>query len=321
MLIPSNSNSYRIGKVSKMTGITPDTLRVWERRYSAVEPERTQAGGRLYTTDDIERLKLIKKLIDNGDSISNLATLSQQQLQARASESRASIAMETADQPLRLAVVGASLSTRIKQSANELGGLQVVASYRNIQSLKAENRPLKVDILVIEQSTLHVETATRILHLVEQISAMHAIVIYRFSARDALTRLPQSRCSTVHAPMSLDALKKLCLSLRAQADITRDSIEQARYEEIRGHAPPRRYDDETLARIATFSPAIKCECPHHLAELLSSLAAFETYSSECENRNQQDAELHAYLGRATSHARHKIEDALERVLEIENIKL
>lgn len=303
-----------------MTGITPDTLRIWERRYSAVEPERTQAGGRLYASDDIERLKLIKKLIDNGDSISNLANLSQQQLQARASESRATIALETTDQPLRLAVVGPSLSTRLKQSAHELSGLQVQASYRNIQSLKGENRPLKVDILVIEQSTLHVETATQIMHLIDQLSAMHAIVIYRFSARDALTRLPQSRCTLLHAPLEPGALRNLCLSLRTQAKVTRDSIEQDRYEEMKTHAPPRRYDDETLARIATFSPTIKCECPHHLAELLSSLAAFETYSSECENRNQQDAELHAYLSRATSHARHKIEDALEMVLEIENIK-
>ena len=58
-----NSTGYRIGKVSRLTGISADTLRIWERRYAAVVPVRTEAGGRLYSADDIARLKLIKNLV------------------------------------------------------------------------------------------------------------------------------------------------------------------------------------------------------------------------------------------------------------------
>jgi DNA-binding transcriptional MerR regulator len=286
-----------------------------------VQPQRTPAGGRLYANDDIVRLKLIKRLIDSGDSISNLAALSQQKLQERVSESCGSIELESSDQPLLIGLVGPAISSRMKQSLPASGTLQIKASYRNIQSLKAENRPIKVDILIIEQSTLHVETARQIVDLINQVSAMHAIVIYRFSARDALSHLPKARCSLVRAPIEITALQNLCLSLRAQSEVASGIIGGGRYEEVQNHAPPRRYDDETLARIAAHSPAIKCECPHHLTELLSSLAAFEKYSSECENRNQQDAQLHAYLSKATSHARHMIEDALERVLEIESIEI
>jgi hypothetical protein len=86
-------------------------------------------------------------------------------------------------------------------------------------------------------------------------------------------------------------------------------------------APPRRYDDETLAQLATLSSTVKCECPRHLAELISSLSAFERYSTECESRSPRDAALHAFLHATASQARHLVEDALSHVLEVENIQL
>ena len=35
---------YRVGMVSKMTGLSTHTLRIWEKRYAAVLPKRTDAG-------------------------------------------------------------------------------------------------------------------------------------------------------------------------------------------------------------------------------------------------------------------------------------
>ena len=65
----ASASGYRIGTVSKLTGISPDTLRIWERRYEVVTPQRSAGGGRLYTTEDITRLKLIRRLVDKGDAI------------------------------------------------------------------------------------------------------------------------------------------------------------------------------------------------------------------------------------------------------------
>lgn len=86
-------------------------------------------------------------------------------------------------------------------------------------------------------------------------------------------------------------------------------------------APPCRFTDETLARLATLSSAVKCECPRHLVELISSLTAFEKYSTECVSRSPKDAALHAYLNATASRARHMIENALTQVIEAENIQL
>ena len=58
-----------------------------------------------------------------------------------------------------------------------------------------------------------------------------------------------------------------------------------------------------------------------MASLLASLNGFERYSAECENRNQADAEMHAYLNRMTAHARATVEDALSALVEFESIEL
>jgi methylmalonyl-CoA mutase cobalamin-binding subunit len=73
---------YRIGAVARATGIGTDTLRVWERRYQVVMPTRTPGGGRLYDDDDVARLRLIKRLVDRGHAISQVAVLEQPQLVA-----------------------------------------------------------------------------------------------------------------------------------------------------------------------------------------------------------------------------------------------
>lgn len=58
--------SYRIKTVASLTGITPTTLRAWERRYDVVEPRRTASGYRVYSEDDIATLVRVKSLVDKG---------------------------------------------------------------------------------------------------------------------------------------------------------------------------------------------------------------------------------------------------------------
>ncbi|MBC7692697.1 MAG: MerR family transcriptional regulator [Methylotenera sp.] len=61
--------------VAKLSGVSPHTLRAWERRYLAVEPSRTKTGRRVYSVHDAERLKLLMDLVKNGHSIGNIAKL------------------------------------------------------------------------------------------------------------------------------------------------------------------------------------------------------------------------------------------------------
>lgn len=70
-----NEARYRIGTLARLTGVTTHAIRVWERRYGAMSPVRTPGGARLYTDHDVQRLRLVKKLLGRGYTISAIAKL------------------------------------------------------------------------------------------------------------------------------------------------------------------------------------------------------------------------------------------------------
>ena len=59
----NTEQNYRIGLTTQITGIRPETLRAWERRYEVVKPIRTDAGDRLYSQADIDMLLLINSVM------------------------------------------------------------------------------------------------------------------------------------------------------------------------------------------------------------------------------------------------------------------
>lgn len=63
---PVSDLGFSIRVASKLTAIPPDTLRMWERRYGFPKPARRPGGSRLYSRDDVERLRLIAKGLDEG---------------------------------------------------------------------------------------------------------------------------------------------------------------------------------------------------------------------------------------------------------------
>ena len=84
MVTNDQQSHYKIGAVSRITGIGSETLRAWERRYQAVIPSRTTSGDRNYSRDDVAKLLLLKSMVDVGISIGTIAGLSYEQLKQRA---------------------------------------------------------------------------------------------------------------------------------------------------------------------------------------------------------------------------------------------
>lgn len=71
---------YPIRVVIKLTGLTADTIRVWERRYRAVTPERTDGNTRMYSAGEIRRLIKLREAISRGSSIKKIAGLPESEL-------------------------------------------------------------------------------------------------------------------------------------------------------------------------------------------------------------------------------------------------
>ena len=100
-------NLYPIRYVSQRTGLTPHLIRAWENRYQAVVPHRSAKNRRLYSEDDVLRLKLLKTITDAGHTISQVARLDSTDLQNLAQQDKAEIRRTTRknDGPLEPAAV------------------------------------------------------------------------------------------------------------------------------------------------------------------------------------------------------------------------
>ena len=66
---------YQIAAVARMTGLSVDSLRAWERRYEIVVPERDAAGIRQYTPEQVARLALAREATELGHPIRRVAAL------------------------------------------------------------------------------------------------------------------------------------------------------------------------------------------------------------------------------------------------------
>lgn len=78
----NTTEKHPIRVVSRRTGLSPHVIRVWERRYEAVTPMRSSTNRRMYSSEDIERLLLLRLATESGYSIGEIAGLPDERLAA-----------------------------------------------------------------------------------------------------------------------------------------------------------------------------------------------------------------------------------------------
>lgn len=77
---------YSIKDLERITGIKAHTIRIWEKRYGIVEPQRTESNIRLYCDTEVKKLMNISLLLRHGYKISRVAELDQQELSKKIME-------------------------------------------------------------------------------------------------------------------------------------------------------------------------------------------------------------------------------------------
>lgn len=325
----SELDIFGISAASRLTGISAHVLRIWERRYEVVDPNRTDSKRRQYTRADIRRLSLVKTLVDQKQAIRNVAALTDEQLEQRVRETEAVEAamggLKSNNSPQRFAFVGTTSRDIARETADTSERLNLVGEFSSVDEMRESLQSGAIDFLVIELPTLFPKTVDDIKKTIREIKAQRAIVICRFSNVKA-DKLDDT-VSLLMGPIGNSEFQRACLPNERPAspsigilDVTANP--PAEIPSGESTAPlSRKFSDEALLRIARQSSVVKCECPQHLANLLSGLAAFEQYSLECESQNAEDAKLHAYLYQTTAECRVTMEEALERVIKAENIVL
>src|SRR5271165_3812699 len=96
----------RIGELARRTGVSPELLRAWERRYALLHPARTVGGFRLYSPADEARVRRMQSYVSSGLAASQAAEL------ALGAGAPGAEALGVEAPPARLGAVGASPASR-----------------------------------------------------------------------------------------------------------------------------------------------------------------------------------------------------------------
>ncbi|WP_298597944.1 MerR family transcriptional regulator [uncultured Limnohabitans sp.] len=321
---------YRIGAISKLSGIPVPTLRVWQTRYNAFSPATTQGQHRLYNDDDLRKAALLKTLTRQGHAISLIAGLTnaqlQQLLQTSADMARAPLQSQEAASPSQGAwgVVGKSLAERLQstdfQASRQGHALHMRRVWADLN--EALNGPLagpsdeRLDVLLVSVNSLNDQAAQQILTLSQHHNARLTVVLYGYGQTHALAQLSRAACQVHRNTLDDSALADIVQSARpAWVAPTRS------WRDTGQAIPPRQFSDAVLQRVANIPSQVLCECPKHVAELIGQLGRFEEYSRDCLNQSPKDTELHTHLNAMAASARALFEEALQMVAAHEGISL
>ena len=123
---------YGIGTVARLTGLKPDTLRVWERRYNLGASHKSATGRRQYTQADLEHLQLVSALIGNGARIGDIASADRRTLEVLLRARNGALGDPVPESKPRILFVGEALCDWL----DEHQGCLV-----NVSALLARNTP------------------------------------------------------------------------------------------------------------------------------------------------------------------------------------
>ena len=303
---------YKIGAVSKITGINIPTLRSWENKFDIVTPTRVNGTQRGYTKQDLDKLGLIQALIDSGDSISSLRGLSLEQLQARLlSNDIKSNPISPQDKPSKLNVI--TIGTMIPNLEAESAGLpkiKVVKKYDLVEFTDDEHETIdsKCDLLIFELATLHLQTINWIKNILKNNGIEHCIILYRFASSGGMQAAnSDKRINTLRQPVTA---QDIFLMIKFLTD-TEPSNKNSSRETHDEHVP---FTDKELWEISVMANPIHCECPKHLSSIISSIKGFEKYSADCEELSERDRIIHRELEENAQEARIIMEKSLRKVI-------
>lgn len=319
---PDGPPLYGIGAVSRLTGLTDHTIRVWERRYSAVTTTRADNGRRQYTEADVQKLALLKRLTEHGIAISGVAGDSVDELRHRV-ESLRELVADAEPRALRIAVLGDFLPRQLReQESGAALDIRIADSSRERFAADLHQQP--VDVIVLERPVLDDETLAEMRQHLAGSSAAQGMIVYSFGRSRDVRAAADEGIVALRAPVGADELRD---AATRSASVARDlpaiaatDDEPLSAQDLTAPVAARRFSPQQLANLASATSGIDCECSRHLAQLVSDLSAFEIYSDRCANRDDDEAALHRFLHRTTAEARALVELALHRLAEAEGLR-
>lgn len=304
-----------IGAAARMTGINANTLRMWERRYQLGPSKRSPGGQREYSSTDIDHLRLIKKLMEKGMRIGDIAQLPTKTLTSLLLDSGDHTGDDQdATDPIRTQVAGMALSNYFKAHIRRYPKLAIEFSESNAEKWLGNAEISDKNLLILQLSSLNKKYIEPLVKISEK--KIHVIVLYLYSHQDVLERLQGQGITLLQGNIESsridEAVNKV---LRLVTNLSALDQSGKAFDISLPKSQPRQFDEKALIEAEALSNKLNCECPPHLTDLIRRLSAFEEYSQTCGAENWKQAAVHACVYSYANQARYFIEKALRAVLD------
>lgn len=303
---------YGIGTVARLTGLKPDTLRVWERRYGLGASHKSATGRRQYTQADLDHLQLVAELVRGGARIGEIAGAERRTLEMLLRQHSGAARPPAPSRPSVL-FIGVSLGAWLDDHQGLLSNVDARVARCALDEVSGEQlqRYAGCEVIVAETPSLSSAVLERIDALRQATGGVRFIVCYRFGNDHWLRELEQREIVAMDLPpdpgrLAFELARGTALQEVRAGDRNLGELVVAR---------PRRYSATDLAAARSLRSRLDCECPRHIADLIEALANFEEYSASCSVDNWQDAAVHACIYAYTGQARYLMEKAMQSVLE------
>lgn len=292
---------YRIGTIARLTGLSVERLRAWERRYEFV-PAHREGKTRYYSRDQLERLQKIKRLVDAGHSISSLVDLSDQHLDARLS-SRTSGAAPSA---LRAGIVGPNLVV-MEQTLTLPSRLAVNSRWTNMASFLDDDHSTagELDVVVAQVTVLSPETV----HSIRKKTGKTALVLlYQYATASQLESVQSDGVPVLRFPAGWSDIEAACASIAQTSLLSAGPVDAA-------------FTDEELIAIGA-SDKQESGLPRYLVDAILQLNNLAEFALDCADQDRldgdgQQGQLAEKVHTEVTRARAQLELALQLLVNSE----
>lgn len=306
-IVQEDVDHFRIGTIAKLTGLSVERLRAWERRYELV-PALRQGKTRYYSQAQLERLKKIKRLIDAGHPISSLVELSDQHLDARLSSRVTPLpGLGT----IRTGLIGPNL-VALEQRLKQPPRLEIMGRWSNMETFADDGLDAvgEMDVVLAQVPVLSVESVK---FIKKKVATAEVVVLYQFATDGQIEQVQSQGIPTLRWPVSWEQIEATCAEVAGQRPQSAEP------------SPPLFADEELIAIAA--SDEDPHALPRHLVEMILQLNAFGEFTQDCADQQQLEtvgkdrpataADLCDHVYAEVTHARARLETALQRLVDAE----
>lgn len=297
-----------IGAVAKRTGISVHTLRAWEKRHNALEVTRTESGRRLYKQSDVSRLTLLKRLIDLGNSIGNIAHLETSVLQAMVlTEASEGIINNAAIQKQRPNVIlwGQSLIQKAEANPAFTSAIQLISASDDLSKIKASIAESEDAVAILEFDSIHIAELRVIRSITEIIRDNRLIILFKKAHRELIQELRNLNLSLLRHPVNMnDLLDQLTITKGEETSI------QGLQLVAMQHPTPHQFTPRQLRMISSLTRSEPSGLSSRIADIVRALTEIESHCQHDSNFDNDQQMAQKNILKLSANARTYMENAL-----------